>query len=221
MRLCAPSQLDASPMRHCSRSRPTSPTASHGPRNGVAGHRSRSRPTSPTASPQGPQAVALVVRRPTSHNCVYLTHFRFHRKKRLGFNVPRHAKLGKNLQRTTIPSSAREMKRFTAANRRTPSTPPCVRTAGPGRGTRRRSADDLVLLEGRGLLGEPGRCHGIHRLTIVRKVKKNPLEAEIGGGTTGPRAWRGNTRVCVQYALSRPKYAEVDCRESRSEDSLS
>ena len=55
---------------------------------------------------------------------------------------------------------------------------------GPRRRCPCRSVDVLVLLKGRGLLGEPGRCHGIHRLTLVRKGKgKDILEAEIGRGT--------------------------------------
>ena len=96
MRLCASSHLDASPRRHSSRSRPTSPTASPWAAQWALGHRSWSSTNIPFCiSTRSQSGFAFVVRRPTSHNCVYFTHFRLPRKKRLGFIVPRHAKLRK------------------------------------------------------------------------------------------------------------------------------
>ena len=95
---CAPSHLVASPRRHSSPSRPTSQTASPWAAQWACGSSQSESTTSPSASPQCPKAVAFVVRRPTSHNCVIIKHFRLPRKKELGFIVPRHAKLRKRLQ---------------------------------------------------------------------------------------------------------------------------
>ena len=75
-----------------------------------------------------------------------------------------------------------------------PSTPPCVRMVGPGRRTRRRSVDELVPPEGRGLVEEPGGCHGIRRLTLVcAHVRNDVLETGAGMELIGNRAWRENT----------------------------
>ena len=68
-----------------------------GPRSGLVGHRSWSSTNiSQLLSKSHQSGIAFVVRRPTSHNYVNFTHFRLLRKKRrLGFIVPRHAKLRK------------------------------------------------------------------------------------------------------------------------------
>ena len=58
---------------------------------------------------------------------------------------------------------------------------------GPDARRRRRSVAHLDQEEGtggRGLLGEPGRCHGIHRLSLViQATSRSALEAEKRRGT--------------------------------------
>ena len=60
-----------------------------GPRNGLVGHRSWSSTNiSQLLSTSHQSGIAFVVRRPTSHNCVYFTHFRLPRKKETQLQCP-------------------------------------------------------------------------------------------------------------------------------------